>query len=117
MTLTGKLNHSIVQHTSSKTPTFDQCSTAVDVSCVLHANCGADAHSYSIKRFRLAYNNSAYRSVRPYQFTHLVRTFDALIRNSAYASCNDAHLFYRFTSNVRCILQISIFLALCNAYV
>ena len=80
--------------------TSDQCSPSVKntVSCLLHANCGANTHRLSLsetsmKRFYVACNN-AYRimrciprdqlSVRPYQVSHFVRTFDALLRNNLY---------------------------------
>ena len=79
----------------------------------------------SMKPLYAAYNN-AYRimhyipknvSARPYQVSHCVRTFDALLRNNLYRffiRCTSSSNFYSIASNVWCFLQIFIFPQLFN---
>jgi len=67
----------------------------------------------SMKRLRAADNN-AYPimhytprnvSVRPHQVIHRVTTFDALLRNNFYRSCNVVHLHLTFSSDLfKCLM-------------
>ena len=60
-------------------------------------------------------------SVLPHQLTHFVRTFDDLVLKTIYTPLlNDSHLhptfFYPLTLFVWCVVQIYIFVQLCNAF-